>query len=115
MNILKFRPPKPELVPKVKTKSKPRLRVVQTEKDVRVSKSVFESGLARFLVKLRERYEYVDVIRDGHRASIFVSPTIRDMQQYAYVIIKKYGAIVDMSGCRPCMRGKVVGNVLNWS
>jgi hypothetical protein len=115
VKILKLKRPSPEPVPKVQAKRKPRLRVVQTEKDVRVPRSTYESGLARFLAKLRERYEYVDVIRDGHRASIFLSPTIRDIPRYAYIVRKNDGAIVDMSGYKPCMRGKPIGNVLNWS
>jgi hypothetical protein len=109
--ILKFKKPPEAQPPRVKVKTKPRLRMIQTERDIRISKSAFESGLARFLAKLRERYEWVDVLKDGHRASIFISPTIGDMPpRYAYIIRKKDGAIVDMSGCK---RGKVVGSVIN--
>jgi hypothetical protein len=49
MNVLKFRGPKPEPAPRVKTKRTPRLRVVKTDRDVCIPKPVFESGVSRFL------------------------------------------------------------------
>jgi hypothetical protein len=110
VNVLKFRKPPESQPPRVKRKPRARLRVVQTERDIRIPKSTFDAGLSRFLAKLRECYEYVDVLKDGHRASIFVAPTIRDIPRYAYVVRKKDSAIVDMSGCK---RGKVVGNVVS--
>jgi hypothetical protein len=90
--------------------SKPRLRIIRDEKDIRISKSDYESGLAKFMAELRERFEYVSVGRDGHRASVFISPTIQTIPRYAYIIRRNDGAIVDMSACK---RGKVVGSVLN--
>jgi hypothetical protein len=83
--------------------------MIRTEKDLRLPRAVYDAGLAKFIAELRERYEYIDVQKDGHRASIFLSKTIRDWPQYTYIVRRKDGAIVDVSGCK---RGKVVGNVL---
>jgi hypothetical protein len=108
MNILRFKKPAEAQPPKIKRKRQPRLRLVADSKDVRLSRAVFDAGLAAFVARLRESCEYVYVERDGHRASIFVCPTIRDMPQYTYIVRRKDGAIVDMSGCK---RGRVVGNI----
>jgi hypothetical protein len=115
MNILRFKKPPEPQSPKAKAKRTPRLRIVKTDKDIRISKSDYESGLARFIAQLRKRVGYVDVVRDGHSAMIFTGETLRHMPKPAYMIRRKDGAILDIHGYKPCMRGKPIGNILNWS
>ena len=107
MNVLKFKKPKPDPVPRVKSKPVPRLRLIRNQKDIRLSKSEFQVALNAWMKTLDGFIETCDDYK-----SVWVAITLveRCMPVLAWRVDRHSGNIHSVSELQASK--SPVGNIL---
>jgi hypothetical protein len=109
MNILRFKKPSEPRPPTIKKKPAPRLRVIQTEKDIRIPNAQFREAFAAWLSTVAGNPLWLVsdpcwLVVTNNAVGIFAK---------GYAVMRKTGDIYTMENYRA---GKhAIGNVLNWS
>jgi hypothetical protein len=108
MNILRFKKPPPPQLPKIKSKRKPRLRIVASDRDVRLSKAELQSALNAWLRTL-DGCSYICT----DRSYIWISVDLTDKHYPAlkYRVTRFSGEIRYVDGLIAVR--EVIGNILD--
>jgi hypothetical protein len=89
-NILKFKPISPAKLPKIKRKSKSRLRVIRSSSDLRIPPEIFNSYLNRFLDSLEG---WTEVYKDDKYAWILTGNSEYHLPTVTYRVTRWTGDI----------------------
>ena len=111
-NIIKFKTSRPKFAtktPTVKRKPRPRLRVVRTERDLRIPREILESHLRQFLDSFSG---FTETCKDDKYIWIARSESEYDLPELRYRVTKWTGDIHEVIGLE--VNRVSCGNVMDW-
>ena len=95
MKILKFKKAQPPQPPRVKHKRKPRLRVVASDRDVRLTKTELQTALDAWLPTLGK---HTVVVTDNKYVCVYISCSDRHMPVMTYRVTRWTGDVHEVMG-----------------